>query len=52
MAGGAANHAKRPAALLRPGDQHGPEMGLVFGLALRQTEGLILLGESMQNPGG
>ena len=41
MASGSANDARRTGALLGTGDQHRPANGLVFGLALRQTEGLI-----------
>ena len=41
MAGQTPHHTGRPAALFGSGDHHGADHGRVFGLALRQTEGLI-----------
>ena len=56
VTGGAANHARRPAAPLGPAITVALTMGMVFGLALRQTEGLIgsalnLLGLDLAVPG-
>ena len=41
MASGEADDARRAAALFRSGDRNGLTVGLVFGLRLRQTEGLL-----------
>ena len=41
MAGRTVNDARRAAPLFDPGDHHALTMRTVFGLALRQTEGLI-----------